>query len=164
MPKEQSRRKFFYGNYFLPLSLLVLAGAIVWAGAATGKIENSGHASSVPMLDYEVVNGRFTTSRGVVPGACFSPLVTKLDGDNVIAAVRVNQGRCWEDAVCDENAEFRSIENVEDHTYRIMLEQCVSSEVGAYFDKIIIRFKELSYSRPGFDREDLVAEKIGEWE
>ena len=148
-----------------------LAVAVLLFGASIGNAET---------LDYKVENGKFITSEGIIPAACFGLLKRDINGDNSIAAIYVNRPAGHGSRGCINSKNPYPGGNAKDISYEIIAplnddifklkvcERFQQGNTGGYCDNIVIRFKNREYVTPEiqdiFNDPVLSIEKIGEWQ
>ena len=123
-------------------------------------------------LDYSLVDGKFSTSEGLVPSECFAPLMTELNGDNVTAAIYLNRNAmrgCISANISylsDRGARisYTVEEALPDHRYRLTVCASVDGTMRVYCDRLVVKFVNRDYRlADGHLMEVLSLEKVGEW-
>jgi len=136
------------------------------------KISNflkGGNGLKVEKMDYYIKKDRFFTSEGDIPNGCFGQLMTKLNGDDVVAAIFVN--RTWLRGCISSNypgpsgISYAIKGSLGDHLFKIRV--CAMVEGGSmnqYCDRILIKFVNRGYFiRPDELKTVLSIEKMGKW-
>lgn len=123
-------------------------------------------------LDYQIQDGAFVTSKGLIPPGCFGQLMTEFNGDNHIAAIYLSRNTLR--GCIDANIPYPS-DNEIGFTYQInehlgnhkfKLKVCQYWDEGSLrgtCDNIVVRFMNKPYTSPKGTIQVLTLEKIGEW-
>ncbi|MGL5949734.1 MAG: hypothetical protein ACRCYV_12040 [Aeromonas sp.] len=129
-------------------------------------------ASSDHLLDaYRLDDGKFYTAEGEVPAGCFGQLMTRLNGDNSVAAIYLNRNnlRGCIDAndtypAGEESAiSYTVVKNFAPHQYGLKVCEALGGSMRETCDQIIIEFKQREYLDRGKKLSVLSVEKLGDF-
>ena len=122
-------------------------------------------------LDYKIENGQFKTSLGVIPAGCIGQLQTQLNGDNIVAAIFVNDA----DLLGCINANdpypvgdaaqisYEILKNMDQNRYLLRVCEAVEGSLGASCARILVGFMLRPYITSSGRRDVLALEKLGEF-
>jgi len=121
--------------------------------------------------DYNVIEGEFVTSEGIIPNGCFGQLITELNGDNSVAAIFINRASLRGCIAAnspypsgnEDEISYEIVESLDNNTYKLKVCQVVHGSMRSTCDNILVQFVIRKYQKPDEVVEVLSLEKIGEW-
>ena len=100
-----------------------------------------------------IEDGKFFTSKGLIPSGCFVNFLTQFNGDNVVSSVFLdyaggNRG-CIDANIPyldgDNRVFYNIINNITETRYLIQVCEVVSGSIGANCSNVVIEFNEREY-------------------
>ena len=142
------------------------------AALALACLLSSTLPATAESLNYKIVGGQFATSEDLVPAACIGKMMTRLNGDNFIAAIYLNRNSmrgCIDsnyaaDSSLKERYTYKIQSETAPHTYNLVVCEKVEGSLGKSCEKMTVRFTSIPYISNKQTRIITALEKLGEWE
>jgi len=128
-------------------------------------------SAGVNSLDFEIIDGKFHTSEGIIPNGCFGQLMTELNGDNSVAAIYINRANLRGCIAAnfsypggnEDHISYEIDKYLGNNKYNLKVCTIVEGSLGRSCSRIIVQFKNREYTTPDGVKQVLSLEKLGEW-
>jgi hypothetical protein len=123
-------------------------------------------------LDYQLENGVFKTSHGVIPSGCFGQLIAELNGDDTVAAIYLNRTAfrgCTEANMpypggAEKDISYDVKQSLGKDIFNITVRQKLQGSMKYFDSNITVQFTNKSFLLKDKSKKLVLSlEKLGEW-